>query len=317
MTKYRRITIVILICACITVMLFCGVSFSRFVLQADDTIQGGYTAFLLSNNGDGQSAVFQGTPGNYSAFVDVAISNFEGDKTSVRDVSFKLRSPSSSEIGNGYIDDGWGGRIDLVQKSNQYAVSIVDLGGAEHTDYIVLEGNKFSTKSLIVKIEFAGNIEGVFTDVVNVVIETNEPYIVRQVFTINVTNSLVSFGLSKGDYFGFEQTKVTVKTSADFSAVDDMEGVVDVNYLTSLSFATIGADFDIARFIRMYPDLTVSETDGTVIISDIKPGSEVSLFFYPGSGAKVTVEVKIDGVVYSKVAGLGTMTDGRYTVFQY
>lgn len=308
MRKSKNLIFAICLIACIVLLACMGTSLSKFLFRDDDNITGGYTAFVLAHNADGQSAVLQSDgSGSYVGYVDVQVFNYTAEQTSARDVEFTLRAPEADEIQNGSVDDGWGNKIDLEQENTDYLAELVS--GASYK----LTGGAKNSVSLVLKITHSGAVSGDFNDKVSIIIETSSPYIVRQVFTVSVTNSLVSFGISSEDYFNFDGRKVTVKTSADFSSQSGANG-----YTTQLGFTLSGnIMFDSARFASDYPASGVkAELNGTTLkISGIAPAAEIDLHFYLTGAATLTVTVTIDDTPYEKVSGLGAIDgNGVYTV---
>lgn len=314
MKSTKRLMLILCSIFSLILIIFSSISLSKYIFENDDGLVGSYTSFVLAHNGNGQSTSLQGNNNSYVGYIDLQVRNYTDEKNSVRDVSFKLRIPTEDEINNGYIDDGWGNKINLEQKNLNYEVSIVNLNGDVQANETILKGGVNSSCALILKIEFNGEISDKFEDKLSIIIETTSPYSVKEAFTISVTNSLVSFGINNDTYFGFEEKKVIVKTAGDFSGFDPRFEV----FYTKLQFVlSEGILFDESRLKKEYESIEFEKNNNILTIKNIAPGSEISLYFYViSSNYELTCDVLINDESYEYVAGLSKISDtSSYLVF--
>lgn len=129
MKRGKRYKIVALAMAFALFVALACTSLSKFVFRQEDYIVGSYTDFVISHDGEGQTAVLQSiedTEGyNYEGYIALSVSNFTENKFSKRDVEFSLRAPTDEENTDKQVTDAWGNRYSLAEYSGNYTVDIV------------------------------------------------------------------------------------------------------------------------------------------------------------------------------------------------
>ncbi len=331
----RRYNFIVLFAALVLALVFAGTSLSRFVFEENDTISGSYTNFILTHNGEGQTAILQsrmqaGSGSTNVAYILVDFSNFEVDASgehsvAQRKIQYSLRTPTADEMQNG-IYDAWGevvmtaSELQATQSEN-YSVSLANDAGEpldddslEYAELTTLEEKVQDTNSVLLRIE---RTEGAplpsgARETLTVVLETQEPYIDRRVFNISVTASLISLGsLVSDEYFGFNAYRVSLRTAADFTDEPLHNGAA---YGAALTFtASQGLIFDAARFADAYPNIEVEVTpalgeNGYSYTFFALPGSEIDLYFYTAADSySLTVSAKVNGndKNYEHISGVG------------
>ena len=331
----RRYNFIVLFAALVLALVFAGTSLSRFVFEENDTISGSYTNFILTHNGEGQTAILQsrmqaGSGSTNVAYILVDFSNFEVDASgehsvAQRKIQYSLRTPTADEMQNG-IYDAWGevvmtaSELQATQSEN-YTVSLandagepIDDDSPEYAERTTLAGKVQDTNSVLLRIERTEGetlAPGVY-ETLTIVLETQEPYIDRRVFNISVTASLISLGsLVSDEYFGFNAYRVSLRTAADFT---DEPLHNSTAYGAALTFtANGGLLFDAARFADAYPNIEVEVTpalgeNGYSYTFFALPGSEIDLYFYTAADSySLTVSAKVNGndKNYEHISGVG------------
>ena len=329
----RRYNFIVLFAALVLALVFAGTSLSRFVFEENDTISGSYTNFILTHNGEGQTAILQsrmqaGSGSTNVAYILVDFSNFEVDASgehsvAQREIQYSLRTPTADEMQNG-IYDAWGevgmtaSELQATQSEN-YSVSLANDAGEpldddslEYAELTTLAEKAEDTNSVLLRIERTKGetlAPGVY-ETLTIVLETQEPYIDRRVFNISVTASLISLGsLVSDEYFGFNAYRVSVRTAADFTDEPLHNGAA---YGAALTFtANGGLIFDAARFADAYPNIIVTPAlgeNGYSYTFFALPGSEIDLYFYTAADSySLTVSAKVNGndKNYEHISGVG------------
>lgn len=332
----RRYNFIVLFAALVLALVFAGTSLSRFVFEENDTISGSYTNFILTHNGEGQTAILQsraqaGSGSTNVAYILVDFSNFEVDASgehsvAQREIQYSLRTPTADEMKNG-IYDAWGevvmtaSELQATQSKN-YTVSLANDAGEplddnslEYAELTTLEEKVQDTNSVLLRIERTKGapLPSGARETLTVVLETQKPYIDRRVFNISVTASLISLGsLVSDEYFGFNAYRVSVRTAADFT---DEKQYNKADYGAELTFtASQGLIFDAARFADAYPNIIVTPVSGENGYSYTffaLPGSEIDLYFYTAADSySLTVSAKVNGSNenYQHISGVGKDT---------
>mgnify|MGYP005799725177 CR=1 FL=1 len=341
----RRYNFIVLFAALVLALVFAGTSLSRFVFEENDTISGSYTNFILTHNGEGQTAILQsrmqaGSGSTNVAYILVDFSNFEVDASgehsvAQRKIQYSLRTPTADEMQNG-ITDAWGEKVMEASElqatqSENYTVSLandagepIDDNSLEYAELTTLAEKEEDTNSVLLRIE---RTEGAplpsgARETLTVVLETQRPYIDRRVFNISVTASLISLGsLVSDEYFGFNAYRVSVRTAADFT---DEKQYNKADYGAELTFtASQGLIFDAARFADAYPNIIVTPVSGENGYSYTffaLPGSEIDLYFYTAADSySLTVSAKVNGSNenYQHISGVGEDTGNSvFTVLE-
>lgn len=331
----RRYNFIVLFAALVLALVFAGTSLSRFVFEENDTISGSYTNFILTHNGEGQTAILQsrmqaGSGSTNVAYILVDFSNFEVDASgehsvAQRKIQYSLRTPTADEMQNG-IYDAWGevvmtaSELQATQSEN-YSVSLANDAGEpldddslEYAELTTLAEKAEDTNSVLLRIERmqGAPLPSGARETLTVVLETQKPYIDRRVFNISVTASLISLGsLVSDEYFGFNAYRVSVRTAADFT---DEKQYNKADYGAELTFtASQGLIFDAARFADAYPNIEVEVTpvsgeNGYSYTFFALPGSEIDLYFYTAADSySLTVSAKVNGndKNYEHISGVG------------
>ena len=313
-TKYSLTALIAVLCILVT---FACVSISKFVLTDKKELVGVYTDFVLSHDGNGQTAVIQSDKnGDLTGYISTTVSNFTEEKVSKRDVKFSMRAPTDAEIQAGVVSDAWGVRHGLFEASKYYEVSIVDETDNEITatsEATTLKANVRNSSNLLLKIKRKANADAVMpaegTEQLSIILETNLPYRDLQVFTINTTMARLSVGVFSDVYNGFTRETVNLKSATQF--VRDSSFTSEVSYLATVEFALSGdVAFDYARFEETYGFAPVYEKDLNKYIFNIRAGADVNLYFYVGGKCEVKVFATIDDgnstVNGEKVSGVGS-----------
>ena len=331
----RRYNFIVLFAALVLALVFAGTSLSRFVFEENDTISGSYTNFILTHNGEGQTAILQSRMQEDGSSTDVAyilvdFSNFEVDSSgelaiSQRNIKYSLRTPNEEEWSAG-ITDAWGEKVMEASElqatqSENYTVSLandagepIDDDSPEYAERTTLEEKVADTNSVLLRIERTGGgqLAADVYETLTIVLETEEPYIDRRAFNISVTASLISLGsLVSDEYFGFNAYRVSLRTAADFT---DEPLHNSTAYGAALTFtANGGLLFDAARFADAYPNIEVEVTpalgeNGYSYTFFALPGSEIDLYFYTAADSySLTVSAKVNGndKNYEHISGVG------------
>ena len=292
--------LIVLFAALCVLVIFACVSVSKFVLTDKKELVGVYTDFVLSHDGDGQTAVIKrDADGGVSGYIAVTVSNFTAEKVSKRDVKFSLRAPTAQEVSNGYVVDAWGEKHVVSKESRNYEVTIVDENEEAVTDdseVTLLKANVRNSSAMLLKIRRnADDILGEGSEQLSIILQTDRPYKDLQVFTVNTTMARLSVGVSSDVYNGYTRETVNLKSATEF--VKNGGYITGASYLAEVSFTLSGdVTFDMVRFTETYgdaPKCNARYLDGKYIIT-IRAGADVNLYFYVGGSGSVTVSAKID-----------------------
>ncbi len=309
--------LIILFAALCILVAFACVSVSKFVLSDQKELVGVYTDFVLSHDGDGQTAVVRSeTDGSSTGYIVTTVSNFTEEKVSKRDVRFSLRVPTDDEISAGYVTDAWGAKHTINETSKYYDVSIVDENDTELTgtsDATLLKANVRNSSSLLIKIKRKANADESLSDdateQLSIVLQTSVPYKDLQVFTVNTTMARLSVGVSSDVYRGFTREIVNLKSATEFirGGAQPTEGK---SYLATVEFALSGdVAFDAARYEETYGYKPVFSEDRSKVVIIIRAGADVNLYFYAGGTCNVKISATIDDGVTAegseRVSGVG------------
>ena len=300
--------LIVLFAALSVLVAFACISVSKFVISDKKELTGVYTDFVLSHDGEGQTAVVKsdGNGNGYSGYIVVSVNNFTAEKVSKRDVRFSLRAPTDDELKKTYVTDAWGVQHSLTVDSQYYEVSVVDENDEELTDTSVatlLKSGERNSSSLLLKIkrkaEAAEEMASEGTEKLSIVLQTSEPYIDLQVFTINTTMARLSVGVSSDVYNGFTREIVNLKSASEFIRGTDTP-VAGKSYLAKVEFTLSGeVVFDAAKYRETYGDTPVFSSAENKYIIYIRAGADVNLYFYTRGSCSVTVSATIE---YGKTA---------------
>ena len=310
--------LIVLFAALSVLVAFACISVSKFVISDKKELTGVYTDFVLSHDGEGQTAVVKsdGNGNGYSGYIVVSVNNFTAEKVSKRDVRFSLRAPTDDELKKTYVTDAWGVQHSLTTDSQYYEVSVVDENDKELTDTSVatlLKSGERNSSSLLLKIkrkaEAAEEMASEGTEKLSIVLQTSEPYIDLQVFTINTTMARLSVGVSSDVYNGFTREIVNLKSASEFIRGTDTPDT-SVTYLAEVEFTLSGeVVFDAAKYKETYGDTPVFSSAENKYIIIIRAGADVNLYFYTRGSCSVTVSATIeDGKTAAggeRVSGVG------------
>lgn len=309
--------LIILFAALCILVVFACVSVSKFVLSDQKELVGVYTDFVLSHDGDGQTAVVKSeTDGSSTGYIVTTVSNFTEEKVSKRDVKFSLRVPTSDEIAAGHVTDAWGAEHTISETSKYYDVSIVDENDNELTgtsDATLLKANVRNSSSLLIKIkrkaDAGESLSSEQTEQVSIVLQTSVPYKDLQVFTVNTTMARLSVGVSSDVYQGFTREIVNLKSATEFIRANS-ERVEGVSYLAAVEFTLSGdVAFDAARYEESYGYKPVFSDDRSKVVIIIRSGADVNLYFYASGTCNVKISATIDDGLTAegaeRVSGVG------------
>ena len=307
--------LIFLFAALSVLIAFACVSVSKFVITDKKELVGTYTAFVLSHDGEGQTAVMQTDKnGETTGYIVVTVSNFTDEKVSKRDVRFALRVPTADELKATKVTDAWGAEHALAADSKYYDVTIVDENDDVLTDTsaaTLLSANAKNSSSLLLKIKRKATAEPMASDEterISIILQTSEPYKDLQVFDVNTTTARLSVGVSSDEYQGFTRETVNLKSATEFirsPATPDL----NASYLATVEFALSGeVVFDAARYRETYGFAPVFNSEQNKYAVTIRSGADVNLYFYVRGNCTVTVSATIaDGStaqVEEKVSGV-------------
>lgn len=309
--------LIILFAALCILVVFACVSVSKFVLSDQKELVGVYTDFVLSHDGDGQTAVVKSeTDGSSTGYIVTTVSNFTEKEVSKRDIRFSLRVPTSEEIAAGHVTDAWGAEHTISETSKYYDVSIVDENDNELTgtsDATLLKADIRNSSSLLIKIKRKAGADKALaddaTEHVSIVLQTSVPYKDLQVFTINTTMARLSVGVSSDVYQGFTREIVNLKSATEFIRANS-ERVEGVSYLAAVEFTLSGdVAFDAARYEESYGYKPVFSDDRSKVVIIIHAGADVNLYFYASGTCNVKISATIDDGLTAegaeRVSGVG------------
>lgn len=297
--------LIVLFAALSVLVAFACISVSKFVISDKKELIGVYTDFVLSHDGEGQTAVVRADSGesgyDYSGYIVVSVNNFTEEKVSKRDVRFSLRAPTTDELDNTYVTDAWGVQHSLTTDSTYYDVSIVDVNDNELTDTseaTLLKSGARNSSLILLKIKRKANaaveMPSEETEKLSIVLQTSEPYIDLQVFTINTTMARLSVGVSSDVYNGFTREIVNLKSSPEFIRGTDTP-VTGKSYLATVEFTLQGnVVFDAAKYAETYGDTPVFSSADNKYTVTVRAGADVNLYFYTQGPCSVKVSATID-----------------------
>lgn len=293
--------LIFLFAALSVLIAFACVSVSKFVITDKKELVGTYTAFVLSHDGEGQTAVMQTDKnGDTTGYIVVTVSNFMDEKVSKRDVRFSLRVPTADELRATKVTDAWGAEHALAADSKYYDVTIVDENDKELTDTsaaTLLSANAKNSSSLLLKIKRKATADKPMasdeTERISVILQTSEPYKDLQVFDVNTTTARLSVGVSSDEYQGFTREIVNLKSATEFIRSPETP-VAGASYLATVEFALSGeVVFDAARYRETYGFAPVFDSEQNKYAVTIRSGADVNLYFYVRGNCSVTVSATI------------------------
>lgn len=291
--------LIFLFAALCMLVAFACISVSKFVISDKKELVGVYTDFVLSHDGDGQTAVIRtDATGTAVGYITTTVSNFADDKISKRDVLFSLREPTNAEITNGYVVDAWGARHSVTSASQNYDITIVDEYDNtldQTSDVTLLKANAQNSSLLLLKItrKNAATMPTDEEEQVSVVLETSTPYRDLQVFTVNTTTARLSVGVTFDDYNGYDRGIVNLKTAIDF--VRGTTIASNASYMAEVTFTLDGdVAFDYARYAEMYGKQAVLDRSANTVTLRVRAGADIYLYFYTKGSCSVTISATID-----------------------
>lgn len=293
--------LIFLFAALSVLIAFACVSVSKFVITDKKELVGTYTAFVLSHDGEGQTAVMQTDKnGDTTGYIVVTVSNFTDEKVSKRDVRFSLRVPTEDELTATKVTDAWGAEHALAADSKYYDVTIVDENDEELTDTsaaTLLSANAKNSSSLLLKIKRKATADKPMasdeTERISIILQTSEPYKDLQVFDVNTTTARLSVGVSSDEYQGFTREIVNLKSATEFIRSSETP-VAGASYLATVEFALSGeVVFDAARYRETYGFAPVFDSEQNKYAVTIRSGADVNLYFYVRGNCSVTVSATI------------------------
>ena len=311
MLSIRNKNLLIPICMLVLVLVFCGISVSKYVFGDEKHIVGIYTDFVLSCDGDGQTVVIRDGSDGSIGYVAVSVGNFTEDKISKRNVRFVLREASEQEIEKGSVSDAWGNSFSLDKDSSKYVITIVDENGDEYTEeelsaLAFLKANEREYKTFLLKIErksTSGSFDESSVERLSIILETSEPYRDTKVFSVNATQARLSIGVSSTTYREYTEKIVNLKSAIDF--VKGSSVVENAKYKATITVTLTGnVIFDAFRFNEAYG--TKVEVGLDKYTFTIDAGADVYLLFYVTGSSSVKIEGVIDDTDGSpeKISGL-------------
>lgn len=317
----KNLIILLIATALALLLVFAGVSVSKFVFDDRKELVGVYTDFVLSHDGEGQTTIIRtAADGTSVGYIAVTVNNFVDDKISKRDVRFSLREPTSSELAAGKVTDAWGQSFPLVADSKNYEITIVKETGEEYSEeelraIAFLKAKTRSQSTVLIKIArkaAAGAMPYSNSESLSVILETSEPYRDLQVFTINAAKTRISVGVNTETYQGYEQKTINLKTSADFTAAENSDNgsnaLEKATYKARITIKTQGnVVFDEYRLETEF-EIRADVKTGNTFVFEAEAGADVFLRFYVTGAASATIYAEIDGeegFVEEMVSGTG------------
>ena len=298
--------LIFLFATLLLLVVFACISVAKFVLTDKKELVGAYTDFVLSHDGNGQTAVLKKNGTATTGYIAVTVSNFTEEKVSKRNVRFTMRSPSRSELSDGFVTDAWNVRHNISSDSAYYDVKIVDENDntvSGTSDVTLLKANTKNSVSLLLKITRKATAPAMSDDGAenfSIVLETSEPYTDLQVFTVNTTMARLSVGVSSDVYHGYDRKIVNLKSAVDFLRNADV--IENASYLADVEFTLSGAVlFDARRYEETYGFSPVYDADRGKVTITIRAGADVNLCFYVTGEC----EVKISATVYDGLTAAG------------
>lgn len=304
--KSRAFKLIILLVMAFVTVLFGSLSYSKYEINYKDQIVAEYADFCLSHDGEGKSTILSTVSGSgdyaYTGFMSVSVNNTrekDGDiEISSRLIEFTMRTPTASEITDKAIYDVWGQKVaDVAVHTSNYDVSLVNEYGNPIGDNITLgtENNvAFDSKkvNLVInrkKSATPATLDGI--EYITVVIKTTKPYSNTIPFTIAVSNRKILFTTTTTDYFGFEDIKVNLVTSNNYSFGTGADLISNNPVKVELTYTDSALTFDYERFKLSVEGNLLPGTESQVfsnyyyytggkIILYLKPGSDIDLHFY-------------------------------------
>lgn len=291
--------LIFLFAALSVLIAFACVSVSKFVITDKKELVGTYTAFVLSHDGEGQTAVMQTDKnGDTTGYIVVTVSNFTDEKVSKRDVRFSLRVPTGDELEARKVTDAWGAEHALAADSKYYDVTIVDENDKELTDKsaaTLLSANAKNSSSLLLKIKRKATkpMASDETERISIILQTSEPYKDLQVFDVNTTTARLSVGVSSDEYQGFTREIVNLKSATEFVRSPDLP-ITTASYLATVEFTLQdNVIFDYARYAEAYGDVPAYDSANNKYTITVRSGADVNLYFYVRGNCSVTVSATI------------------------
>lgn len=292
--------LIFLFAALSVLIAFACVSVSKFVITDKKELVGTYTAFVLSHDGEGQTAVMQTDKnGETTGYIVVTVSNFTDEKVSKRDVRFSLRVPTADELKATKVTDAWGAEHALAADSKYYDVTIVDENDDVLTDTsaaTLLSANAKNSSSLLLKIKRKATAEPMASDEterISIILQTSEPYKDLQVFDVNTTTARLSVGVSSDEYQGFTREIVNLKSATEFVRSPDLP-ITTASYLATVEFTLQdNVIFDYARYAEAYGDVPTYDSANNKYTITVRSGADVNLYFYVRGNCTVTVSATI------------------------
>lgn len=293
--------LIFLFAALSVLIAFACVSVSKFVITDKKELVGTYTAFVLSHDGEGQTAVMQTDKnGDTTGYIVVRVSNFTDEKVSKRDVRFSLRVPTDDELEATKVTDAWGAEHALAADSKYYDVTIVDENDDELTDTsaaTLLSANAKNSSSLLLKIKRKATADKPMasdeTERISIILQTSEPYKDLQVFDVNTTTARLSVGVSSDEYQGFTREIVNLKSATEFVRSPDLP-ITTASYLATVEFTLQdNVIFDYARYAEAYGDVPAYDSANNKYTITVRSGADVNLYFYVRGNCSVTVSATI------------------------
>ncbi len=293
--------LIFLFAALSVLIAFACVSVSKFVITDKKELVGTYTAFVLSHDGEGQTAVMQTDKnGDTTGYIVVTVSNFTDEKVSKRDVRFSLRVPTADELKATKVTDAWGAEHALAADSKYYDVTIVDENDDVLTDTsaaTLLSANAKNSSSLLLKIKRKATAEPMASDEterISIILQTSEPYKDLQVFDVNTTTARLSVGVSSDEYQGFTREIVNLKSATEFVRSPDLP-ITTASYLATVEFTLQdNVIFDYARYAEAYGDVPAYDSANNKYTITVRSGADVNLYFYVRGNCTVTVSATIE-----------------------
>ena len=348
--KSKVLSLILLLVLALLTAIVAGTSVSRYVFREQDQITGSFTDLYFSHDGQGRVVLMEpessSENSNYVGYFTFTANNFEGDNVTPRNIEYRLRLPTQTELSNGYIMDAWGTEQSLinseedrvtVSNTQKYELAYYDNGVAVSTIVAVPDGENFLPNSHSDMFTLMRNADGerLEDETIYLIAEITYPYQELHLFTVNTSTNLLTVSATPvrdpETHFSYTQYWVNVQTARSF--VNAVEGVyTDSPVKVVLTWAADApVIFDSGRFAaatagnmeyeKPYNDGELWEKYLWFAVSEEKDGSytnTVTLYLPQGSDARLYFYVYgQNSFSLTAQAWFQTETGGTYGAEQY
>lgn len=348
--KSKVLSLILLLVLALLTAIAAGTSVSRYVFREQDQITGSFTDLYFSHDGQGRVVLMEpessSENSNYVGYFTFTANNYEGDNVTPRNIEYRLRLPTQTELSNGYIMDAWGTEQSLinseedrvtVSNTQKYELAYYDDGVNSSTIAAIPDGENFLPNSHSDMFTLTRNADGerLESETIYLIAEITYPYQELHLFTVNTSTNLLTVSATPvrdpETHFSYTQYWVNVQTARSF--VNAVEGVYTDSPVKVVLTWTADAPviFDSGRFAaategsmvnkepygdsnqwgeyRWYAESTSENDRYTNIVTLYLPqGSDARLYFYVYGQTSFSLKAE---------AWFQTETGGTYGAEQY